>query len=190
MRSTILFSALFLSACAGGPVGNNDVPDPAKPVETSRYLGKWFEVGRYENSFEKGCEGVTAEYAALPDGEVSVKNTCRQGAVDGEVKVSEGRAKIVDETTNAKLKVSFFGPFYLGDYWVLDRADDYSWSIVGEPSGKFLWLLSRSAKPGDAAIRQLAQRAASLGYDTALIRWTKHLRSGGEPCFCVKPGCI
>lgn len=150
------------------------MPEPAKAVDTGRNLGKWYELGRYENSFEKDCEGVTAEYALLPDGEVSVKNTCRKGAVDGEVKVADGKAKIVDLSSKAKLKVSFFGPFYAGDYWVLDRADDHSWAIVGEPSGKFLWILSRTAKPGDGIIRQLEQRAKTLGFDTALIRWTKH----------------
>jgi apolipoprotein D and lipocalin family protein len=117
---------------------------------------------------------VTAEYGLRSDGEVSVTNTCREGAVTGKVKVSEGRARIVEGAANAKLKVSFFGPFYFGDYWVLDRADDYSWSIVGEPSGKFLWLLSRTPQPGEVAIRALTDRAAALGYDTSMIRWTKH----------------
>ena len=80
--------------------------------------------------------------------------------------------KIVDAATNAKLKVSFFGPFY-GDYWVLDHAEDYSWSIVGEPSGRYLWLLSRAAKPGQARLDQLIARAGALGYDTSMLRITQ-----------------
>jgi len=75
---------------------------------------------------------------------------------------------------NAKLKVSFFGPFYVGDYWVLDHADDYSWSIVGEPSGRYLWLLSRSAEPSPQTRRLIEDRARALGYDTSLIRPTLH----------------
>jgi len=176
MRRVLITAVmLLLAGCAGGPVGNRTVPQPAKPIETARYLGKWFEIGRYENSFEKDCEAVTAEYGLLPDGEISVKNLCRQGAVDGPVKVSDGRARIADGARSAKLKVSFFGPFYFGDYWVLDRADDYSWSIVGEPSGRFLWLLSRTPSLGDAVKRDLMERAAGFGYDTALIRWTRQV---------------
>lgn len=175
MKVTVLaLLALVVAGCAGGPVGNDDVPQPAKRVDTAKYLGKWYEIGRYENSFEKDCESVTAEYGLRPDGEVSVKNTCRQGATDGPVKVSEGRARIEDGSMGAKLKVSFFGPFYVGDYWVLDRADDYSWSIVGEPSGRFLWLLARTPKPGEAVTRTMTEQAAKLGYDTSLVRWTKH----------------
>ncbi|MET4682673.1 lipocalin family protein [Brevundimonas faecalis] len=171
-------SILALSACAalqGGPVGNPAVPQPSRSVELSRYAGLWYEIGRYENGFERGCEAVTAEYALREDGLVNVLNTCRQGGVDGPVKTAEGRAKVVAESGDAKLKVSFFGPFYIGDYWILDHADDYSWSIVGEPSGRYLWLLSRMAKPSDALRAAITSRTAALGYDLALVRETRHL---------------
>ena len=182
-RSALLIvlagSALALGACATlsrGPVGNAAVPQPARPVELSRYLGLWYEIGRYENGFERDCEGVTARYGLREDGLVSVVNTCRQGAVDGPEKVSEGRAKIVPDSDGARLKVSFFGPFFVGDYWVLDHAEDYSWSIVGEPSGRYLWLLSRTASPSADARRTIMERAQALGYDLSLIRETRQAR--------------
>lgn len=170
-------AALTLGACATlqrGPVGNAAVPQPAKPVDLNRYAGLWYEIGRYENGFERGCEGVTAQYTVRDDGLVGVLNTCRQGAVDGPEKASEGKAKIVEGSENAKLKVSFFGPLYVGDYWVLDRADDYSWSIVGEPSGRYLWLLSRTAQPSAQTRETILSRTRALGYDLALVRPTQH----------------
>jgi apolipoprotein D and lipocalin family protein len=163
--------ALSLGACVAGPVGNPRPPQPAKAVALDRYLGKWYEVARYDMRFEKGCEGVTAEYSKRPDGLIRVLNTCHQGAVDGPVKTSEGKAKVVDATTNAKLKVSFFGPFY-GDYWVLDHGADYDWSIVGEGSGRYLWLLSRKL-PTEADRATLTARAKALGYDVGMLRPTK-----------------
>ncbi|MEN5145582.1 lipocalin family protein [Brevundimonas diminuta] len=169
--------AVPLSACATlqrGPVGNPNVPQPAKAVDLTRYAGLWYEIGRYENGFELGCEGVMAEYALRDDGLVNVLNTCRQNAVDGPLKTSQGKAKVVPGSDNAKLKVSFFGAFYLGDYWVLDRADDYSWSIVGEPSGRYLWLLSRDPQPDDQARVAIMERTKALGYDLSLIRQTRH----------------
>ncbi|KQW86616.1 lipocalin family protein [Brevundimonas sp. Root1279] len=170
-------AALALGACATlqrGPVGNAAVPQPAKAVDLDRYVGLWYEIGRYENGFERGCEGVTARYARREDGLVSVVNSCRQGGPDGPEKVSEGRAKVVAGSDGAKLKVSFFGPFFVGDYWVLDRADDYSWSIVGEPSGRYLWLLSRTAEPSPEMRRVMLDRARDLGYDLDLVRPTRH----------------
>ena len=73
---SFLLIGLFLSACAGGPVGNKNVPQPVKAVEIEKYLGKWYEIARYENRFEKDCEAVTAEYNKLPDGKVGIKNSC------------------------------------------------------------------------------------------------------------------
>lgn len=178
-RNLVLaLGALALATLLGGcatlfskhPIGNAAVPQPAKSVDIGRYLGRWYEIARYEQSFQKDCDGVTADYALRGDGKISVVNTCRKP--DGKIKRASGKAKIVDPASGAKLKVSFFGPFY-GDYWVLDHADDYSWSIVGEPSGRYLWILARDPNPTRAARNALVARAAALGYDTSMLRYTR-----------------
>ena len=148
------------------PVGNRSVPEPAKPVDLERYLGRWFELARYDQRYEKGCDGVTADYSKRSDGSITVLNRCRKP--DGRTEEARGRAKVVDARTNAKLKVSFFGPFY-GDYWVLDHADDYSWSIVGEPSGRYLWILTRVATPPETEAAQLIKKVEQMGYDSTLL---------------------
>lgn len=156
-----------------GPVGNPSVPEPAKAVDLNRYVGRWFELARYDNCFERGCEGVTADYAKRPDGLVDVVNACGKRSSGRVERVSRGRAKIVPRSDNAKLKVSFFGPFFFGNYWVLDHGDDYQWSLVGEPSGRFLWILARDALPSDARYDKLVSRARALGYDTTFLRRTQ-----------------
>lgn len=152
------------------PVGNRAVPEPKKPVELEKYLGRWYEIARYEQRFQKGCDCVTADYSLREDGGIAVLNRCRRP--DGAADEARGRAKVVDTATGAKLKVSFFGPFY-GDYWVLDHADDYGWSIVGEPSGRYLWLLCREATPPAEHVDRLIDRARDLGYDTTMLRRTR-----------------
>ena len=153
------------------PVGNAHVPEPAKAVDLQRYLGRWFEVARYDQRFERGCKAAMADYSLRPDGMIDVVNRCRK--LDGTLKQAHGIAKIVDVQSKAKLKVSFFGPFY-GDYWILDRADDYSWSIVGEPSGRYLWILSRDPHLADAQLRGLVSRATAMGYDTSMLLLDQH----------------
>jgi apolipoprotein D and lipocalin family protein len=148
------------------PIGNSSVPQPAKSVDLEKYLGRWFEIARYEQRFQKGCTGVTADYSLRQDGSINVVNRCRKRG--GHVDEARGRAKVVDRATNAKLKVSFFGPFY-GHYWVLDHADDYSWSIVGEPSGRYLWILARSPRLPENEVSQLFARAQALGYNTTML---------------------
>ena len=168
--------ATALTGCAAiiqPHVGNRAVPQPKQSVDLARYTGLWYEVGRYEAPFQKGCEAVTARYTAQPDGSIEVLNSCRQDSVTGPLRSATGRATVVPGSGNAKLKVSFFGPF-TGDYWVLDHAPDYSWSIVGEGEGRFLWILSRKAPLGEAAYQALVARARKLGYDSSLIRRTRH----------------
>lgn len=173
LMTALAATALTLSGCATlldrHPVGNTSVPEPAKQVDLARYAGRWYELARYEQGFQKDCDGVTADYTLRGDGRIDVLNRCRKP--DGKISDAKGKAKIVDTQTNAKLKVSFFGPFY-GDYWVLDRADDYSWAIVGEPSGRYLWILSREAAPPPERLARLIARAGAMGYDTDYLRMT------------------
>ncbi|WP_321817438.1 MULTISPECIES: lipocalin family protein [unclassified Paraburkholderia] len=167
--------AIVLGACAyiprPGPVGNRAVPQPARPVDLTKYMGRWYEQFRYEASFEKNMDEVTAEYSLNDDGTVKVVNRGRE-AGKSSFRQSTGKARVVDPAMNAKLKVSFFGPFY-GDYWILDHGDDYDWSIVGEPSGRYLWVLTRAAQPSPDVLDGLRERVKALGYDWSLVRVTK-----------------
>jgi len=181
MRKTLFAAslvgvAMLAGACASiprpGPVGNRSVPEPAKPVDLTRYMGRWYEQFRYEASFQKGMERVSADYSVQDDGSVRVENRGHKGGIEGPEKRSVGKAKVVDTSSNAKLKVSFFGPFY-GDYWILDHGDNYEWSIVGEPSGRYLWALTRDAKPSAEVLATLEARVKEMGYDWSLVRMTK-----------------
>lgn len=157
---------LALAACEQPPV-NRDASIPLEAVEAvdvDRYLGRWYEIARFPNRFEENCEGVTADYARREDGLISVVNTCREGAPDGPEKAANGRARIVDTISNAKLEVSFFGPFW-GDYWIIDLAEDYSLAIVGEPEGRYLWILSRTPTIDDDVRAEALATLASLGYN-------------------------
>jgi apolipoprotein D and lipocalin family protein len=158
-----LLALLGVAALAACSTGGSDAPEPAKPVELERYLGLWHEVARYPNRFEKGCTQVTAQYARRSDGLISVTNSCR--TAEGRVREAEGRAKVVGGE-GAKLKVSFFGPFF-SDYWVLDRADDYSWAMVGDSNGGLFWILSRTPEP--ANLPALLSRAEQLGYERSRL---------------------
>ena len=165
-------AAALVVAARLPPIGNRAVPEPKRDVDLARYAGAWFELARYDNSFEHGLDYVRAEYRLRGDGLVDVLNRGRNRAT-GRMRRSRGRAKVIAGSGDAKLKVSFFGPLYFGDYWVLDHDPDYQWSIVGEPRGRFLWLLHRRRDSGDAAIADLVGQAASLGYETERLRFTR-----------------
>ena len=157
---------LAATSCAPPPV--NRAPEPpleTEPVEIGAYLGHWHEQARLPNRFEQGCVYATADYARRDDGLIGVLNRCRME--DGEMREAEGRAREIGE---GKLQVSFFGPFW-GDYWVLDRAEDYAWSIVGEPEGRYLWVLTRAETITPDERAAFERRLRALGYDVTKLVW-------------------
>jgi apolipoprotein D and lipocalin family protein len=132
-------------------------------VELSRYVGTWHEIARYPNSFQKSCAGSTATYTLREDGEIDVVNRCRD-LRDGSLREAKGRAWVVDPTSNARLKVSFFWPFR-GDYWIIDLGNDYEFAVVGAPSRKYLWVLSRTPIMEDDVFNGIMERIEQQGFE-------------------------
>lgn len=137
-------------------------------VDLDRYLGTWFEIASFPQSFQAGCTATTATYTKKDDGTIEVKNEC---VVDGKPKVALGRARVGE--SSAKLEVSFFGPFW-ADYWVISLADDYSWAVVGHPSRDYLWILSRTPSLDGATYEDILSDLAARGYDTTRLVKTVH----------------
>jgi len=140
-------------------------------VDLRRYLGTWYEIATIPQNFQKGCVGVTAEYSLRPDGDIDVVNTCRQDTLDGKIRSVHGKAWVTDPTTNAKLRVRFFWPFS-GAYWIIGLDPEYRWAVVGHPSRRYLWILSRTPRMEAALHDEIVRAAAAKGYDTGLIRRT------------------
>ncbi len=133
-------------------------------VDLQRYLGKWYEIARYPNRFEKACvSDVTANYSLREDGKVQVVNACRKS--NGELKESKGYAKIVEGSNNAKLRVTFFWPFF-GNYWIVDLDSNYRYAVVSEPKREYLWVLSRTPVMDEKQYQAILQRIRELGFDT------------------------
>lgn len=146
-------------------------------VDLSRYAGTWYEIASFPQSFQRGCTATTASYTLRPDGDVDVLNRCRKGSLDGPEKTAQGRARVVDRSTNAKLEVSFFRPFW-GDYWIVDLAGDYSYAAVGHPGRDYLWILSRAPTMDEATYQGIVARLGAKGYETSRLVRTLQRRDG------------
>jgi apolipoprotein D and lipocalin family protein len=139
-------------------------------VDLNRYLGVWHEIARYPNIFQKGCLESAASYVLREDGDIQVVNSCRD-AEDGRTRQAKGRAWVVDTTTNARLKVSFFWPFR-GDYWIIDLGKDYDYAVVSAPSMKYLWILSRTPNMEETRYQEIVARLKDRGFDIAKLNRT------------------
>lgn len=159
-------AAAAYSFARGGGTDLTTVPS----VDVNRYLGKWYEISRYPNRFQKQCVGdVTATYTLQEDGKITVLNSCRKA--NGKLDDAEGTARIADKNTRARLKVTFFWPFS-GDYWIIGLDPDYRWAVVGEPSRKYLWILAREPQINDADYNQALSISREKGYDTSKLKMT------------------
>jgi apolipoprotein D and lipocalin family protein len=169
----LLLAAMLLAGCATTP------PPPAvrtvASVDVQRYLGTWYEVARLPNSFqdERGrrCVGVTAHYAAREDGQIGVTNRCLDAADGNREVIARARAYAVDGSGNARLRVTFFWPFY-GDYWIIGLDPGYRWAVVGTPSRDYLWILSRAPELRAGDYAQAVAIAREQGFDVTRLQPT------------------
>lgn len=148
----------------------------APSVDLNRYAGKWFEIARLPNRFQRACASdTTATYTLRPDGKIRVVNQCRQP--DGTLKSAKGTARVASaKEPNTKLKVTFFWPFY-GNYWIIDLDPEYRWAVVGEPGRGYLWVLSRNPTIEETTLAGILERAKQQGYELGPLLRTKHTRT-------------
>lgn len=163
-----------IAGAVGGCLAPTGEPlDVVPNVEIERYLGKWYEIAKYPVSFEAGCYGVTADYSLREDGNVRVLNTCYNSDGSQIKNQIEGFAEISDKETNAKLTVYFFYPFG-APYWIIELDDDYKYAVVGDPTRRYLWILSRTPTMDDVTYNGILDRLPAKGYDpTKLERMTQ-----------------
>lgn len=161
-------SVFLLASCSSIPKGATAV----KPFDKDKYLGKWYEVARFDFRFERDLNNTTAEYSMNPNGTIKVDNRGYNYKTK-EWKQAIGKAKFAKTPDVAMLKVSFFGPFY-GGYNVIALDPDYKYALIAGSSLKYLWILSRETTIPEEVKQDYLLKAQSLGYDTSKLIWVEH----------------
>ena len=165
----LLLTLLSLPGC----VMTTDKFTAVENFSLQRYLGTWYEVARLDHSFERGLSQVTATYSLREDGGVRVINRGFD-AEKSDWQSAEGKAYFTGKSSTGALKVSFFGPFY-GAYIVVELDhEDYQYSMVAGPNNKYLWILARSPELEPAVLKQLLEKARTLGFDTLQLIFPEH----------------
>jgi apolipoprotein D and lipocalin family protein len=151
----------------------NHIHTSVEGFELPRYLGKWYEIARFDHSFEEGLSEVTATYSMRDDGGVKVINrgfSVEENAWDE----AEGKAYFVESETTGHLKVSFFGPFY-ASYVIMELdKEGYQYALITGPDKDYLWILARTPSISDEVRTRLLEKATSAGYDVSKLIWVEH----------------
>jgi apolipoprotein D and lipocalin family protein len=165
MKKTILILFAMLTFSSAN---SQKRPSVVTSVDLNKYKGKWYEIARLPNSFERKLKCTSAEYTLRDDGKITVVNAGNYIAKPNKSTTAKGVAWIPDKNSPAKLKVQFFWPFS-GDYWIMYLDNDYRYVLVGEPALKYLWILAREKTMDNATYNMLLQKATDNGYDIKTI---------------------
>lgn len=180
LPAAILLSSIVFSTNVFAQSKKSDkqtTPQTVSSVDLKQYTGKWFEIARYSNKFQKKCVGnTTATYTLKADGNIEVLNQClvKNGTLDS----ATGEAKVVEGSSNAKLEVRFAPKFMSflsavwGNYWIVDLDSDYKYAAVGDPKREYLWILSRTPQMSDATYQNILRRVEKLGFNPAQLEKT------------------
>ena len=175
----LMSSAYAQVSATAAQINPSAEPKAVDAIDVQKYAGRWYEVARLPMYFQRNCASdVQAKYSLNSDKTIKVRNQCMNK--EGKLDVSEGVAYPQNDG-NSQLKVSFLPkglrwvPFSKGDYWVLRVDEDYQVALVGGPSHRYLWLLSRIPDVDEAVIEDYLNTAKAQGYDLSKLIRTKHI---------------
>lgn len=167
---------LLLSFTAATGCATSTTIEAVTELEVERYLGTWYDVGSFPQSFQEGCACTTATYEERDDGDISVTNRCRKEGLDGPEDEARARAYLPDPSRPGELKVEFFWPF-AADYWVIELGDPgdgpYSYAVVSEPGMEYLWILSRTPSMEPALFDEIVARLEGQGFEMSRLAQTR-----------------
>ena len=162
--SKALIPAAALALFLAGPA-SAAAPEPRQAFELKRLAGQWHEIARTPNFRQKNCKAGRTEWAFAAGGQIRVNTVCVDK--NGGAKTVKAKAQVVDKAKNAKVKMTFLSGLVSQEYWLLDRANDYRWLIMGTPGGNYIWIFTRDARPGAGVRAEAISRARRLGYNVS-----------------------
>lgn len=175
--SLMTFAALTVSSVSQA---ESMIPKAVERIDVQQYMGKWYEIAHLPMYFQRKCVGdTTAQYSLNADQSITVLNRCRTAS--GKMDTAEGIA-YAKNAGNSQLKVSFLPkglrwlPFTKGDYWVLRIDPEYKVALVGGPSNKYLWILSKTPNLDQATYQSYLETARQYGYDISKVVKTPQSR--------------
>ena len=178
MKLLRLLASCALTAVTATASGQQAAPvQPISRLEAQRYVGRWYEIAKFPNWFQRKCVADTsADYSLMPEGELRVVNRCR--LENGQMDQAIGVARQIGGDSSAKLEVRFapawlsFLPFVWGDYWIVDLDSAYELAAVSEPKREYLWILSRSTVVNETRYAALLGRLTAMGLDVGKLEKT------------------
>jgi apolipoprotein D and lipocalin family protein len=141
----------------------------AESVDLDKFVSKWYVIAGRLTMFEDGAHNAVEDYSWSENKEfIKINFYFNQDSFDGKIKEIPQKAWVHNFETNAHWKVRPFWPLKL-DYIILDVADDYSWTAVGVPSQKYLWIMAKDWQMSEEKLEEIKLRLKNIDYSTEEI---------------------
>lgn len=153
-------------------------------VDISKYMGDWYVIANMPLPLEGDLVNSIESYTwNEKENRIDVNYRGYKKTPQGELKEYPQKAFIHNKQTNAEWRVQFFWPLKF-PYLILELAPDYSYTIVGVPNRKYVWIMARKPSMDDATYAKMIEKLVSLGYDTSKVQ--KVLQSWPEQSSSVQ----
>jgi apolipoprotein D and lipocalin family protein len=177
-RMLAVIALTALSGCVSMGGASSRPLRPVAHVDLQRYMGGWFVIANIPYFAEKDCFDSVEGYALRPDGRIDNKFACRDKSFDAPMQPKlKTIATVHDTKSNAEWRVPFFKVVRV-KYFVIDLDPDYRWAVIGHPSRRYGWVISRTTALPDDTYRGILERLRGQGYDTT--KFMKVPQRGGE----------
>ncbi len=164
---TGIIGLFAVNSCVTIPKGATAIT----PFDKGKYLGTWYEIARMDFKFERNLNQTTANYSLNANGSIKVLNRGFNYKT-GKWSEAVGKAKFAGDPNVARLKVSFFGPFY-GGYNVLALDPDYKYALIAGNNTGYMWILSRMKTIPEDIKQNYLKLAKGLGFNIDALIWVE-----------------
>ena len=165
-----LIALLFIVACSTVRDDSNvQIMQTVPYVDIERFMGDWYVIANIPTFIEKRATNAIESYRLNGKGEIETTFTFYQDNPNGKKKKYTPTGFIYNTETNAEWRMQFVWPFK-APFLIIDLAEDYSYTVIGVPNRKYVWIMARKPYLPDENYKEIIQKLSEAGYDVTKIQ--------------------
>ena len=166
---TIMFTMIYL--CCNNKTSLNElkIMNTVDYVDLEKYMGDWYVIANIPTFIEKNATNAIESYRLAKNGTIKTTFTFYKDSPDGKKVIYHPTGFVYNKETNAEWRMQFLWPFKL-PFLIIDLDEDYSYTVIGYPSMKYVWVMSRDPKMKEGLYQKILGNLSDIGYDISQIK--------------------
>ena len=167
----IIVNILFCIIIGCDDSEENDFPKmkTVDYVDLERFMGDWYVIANIPTFIEKNATNAIESYTMADKGKVNTIFTFFQESPKGKKKTYKPIGYIYNKETNAEWRMQFIWPFKM-PFYIIDLDEEYSYTVIGIPSRKYVWIMARDSVLPDEIYDKIIDNLELIGYNISKIK--------------------